>query len=309
MSGALYQAERRAFGSYGFNASAHVLELSDPAVHVRARDTGAGAPVLCIHGIALTSAHWAPIIARLGAHRCIALDMPGHGASGTVDFRGVDLRRWHTSMLTGCLDKLGISSAHIVGHSYGGMMGMWLALDEPSRVRSVVSIGAPSVAFGARPDVTFRAAALPVLGPLMLTSPMPGPTHRAMLARALGRGAIEAAPPDLLRAAYLATRRRGFATTASRYLREQFRGARAKGERYQLSDHELARIERPLLIVWGEHDHRYQPIEQGRHKTSLIPGAQFELVPGGHEPWLDDPESCSEAIVSFLHRIAEPPAA
>jgi hypothetical protein len=32
---------------------------------------------------------------------------------------GVDLRRWHTSMLSGCLGQLGLDSAHLVGHSYG----------------------------------------------------------------------------------------------------------------------------------------------------------------------------------------------
>jgi pimeloyl-ACP methyl ester carboxylesterase len=308
-SEAFHRTERRAFCNYRLETTAHTLKLCEPPVTLRALETGAGEPALFLHGISLTSAHWAPIIARLGSHRCIAIDMPGHGESGTVDFRGVDLRRWHTSMLIGCLDELGIASAHVIGHSYGGMMGMWLAIDAPARVRSVISVGVPSIAFGARPDLTFRAAAIPALGPLMLKSPLPGPAHRAMLGRALGRAAIKAAPRELLRVAYLATRRRGFATTASRYLREQFRGARATPSRYELNDNELVRIERPVLIVWGDQDNRYQPVEQGREKASLIPTARFELVPGGHAPWLDDPESCSEAIARFLDCIRESAAA
>jgi pimeloyl-[acyl-carrier protein] methyl ester esterase len=309
LSKAFHRTERQAFRGYGLNPTAHLLELCDPPFRVRALEAGTGEPALFLHGISLTCAHWAPIIARLGSRRCIAIDMPGHGESGAVDFGGVDLRRWHTSMLTGCLDELGIPSAHIIGHSYGGMMGMWLALDAPLRVRSVVSIGVPSIAFGARPDIVFRAAALPGLGPLMLQSPMPGFAHRAILGRALGRGAITAAPRELLRLAYLATRRRGFATTASTYLREQFRGARALPRRYRLTDTELARIEQPVLIVWGEEDDRYQPVEQGRQKASLIPHARFEPVPGGHEPWLDDPESCAAAIGSFLERVRASAAA
>jgi pimeloyl-ACP methyl ester carboxylesterase len=164
----------------------------------------------------------------------------------------------------------------------------------------VISIGTPSVAFGAQPDLTLRATALPVVGPLMLKSPMPGFVHRAFLARALGRPAIRAAPPDLIRVAHLATRRPGFATTVSRYLREQFRGQRDAPARYQLRDDELARIEPPVLVVWGDHDTSYQSIGEGRQKTALIAQGRFELVPGGHEPWLDNPDACSRVIAGFL---------
>jgi pimeloyl-ACP methyl ester carboxylesterase len=306
---AFHQTEAQALQHYGLAPTSDMLELEDPEITLRVLERGIGEPVLFLHGLSLSSAHWAPIIARLDSRRCIAIDMPGHGESTAIDFTGVDLRRWHTRVLIGCLDELDVAAAHIVGHSYGGMMGMWLALDAPSRVRSVVSIGAPSVAFGARPDLTFRAAALPGVGPLMLKSPMPGCAHRAILARSLGRAAIEAAPSELLRVAYLGTRRRGFATTASSYLREQFRGVRATPQRYQLEDRELVRLARPVLIVWGDHDNRYQRVEDGRQKASLIPGARFVLVPGGHEPWLDDPESCAEAIVSFLDRIRDSAAA
>jgi pimeloyl-ACP methyl ester carboxylesterase len=297
---AFFETEKRAFARYGLEYSAHMLEPGDPPVSLRLLESGDGNPVVFLHGISLASAHWAPIISRLESNRCIVIDMPGHGGSASVDFRGVDLRSWHNTMLIGVLDELELPSAHVVGHSYGGMMGMWLALDAPARVRSVVSIGTPSIAFGAHPDLTFRMPAQPALGPLMLKAPMPGFVHRAVLARVLGRSAIKAAPPELIRVAYLATRRRGFASTASRYLREQFGGLRAAPPRYQLTDDELTRIERPVLVVWGDRDTRFQSTEEGRQKASLIPRGQFELVPGGHEPWLDHPERCSGVIASFL---------
>jgi pimeloyl-ACP methyl ester carboxylesterase len=306
---AFYEVEAQAFRRYGLSSSIRLLELEQPKLSLRAVETGAGEPVLFMHGISLSSAHWAPIMARLQSSRCIAIDMPGHGGSGAIDFRGADLRHWHTSMLTACLDQLDITSAHIVGHSYGGMFGMWLALDAPDRVRSVISVGTPSIGFGARPDLMFRASSWPLLGPLMLGSPMPGFMHRAVLARALGRAAIKAAPRDLLRNAYLTTRRRGFARSSSRYLREQFRGVRATPQRYQLQDAELAEIRRPVLVIWGDQDNRYQPVEHGERKAALIPGSQFELVPGGHEPWLDDLEPCVHAIGTFLERTRESAAA
>ncbi len=73
-------------------------------------------------------------MARLPSLRCIAIDMPGHGQSSGVGYSGVDLRRWHTTMLESCMDALGLNSAHLIGHSYGGMFGLWLALDAPERL-------------------------------------------------------------------------------------------------------------------------------------------------------------------------------
>ena len=297
---AFLATEKRVFGRFGLEPSGRLIELADPPVSLRLLETGIGEPVVFLHGISLASAHWAPIIARLRSNRCTMIDMPGHGGSAAVDFGGIDLRQWHNKMLIALLDQLSLPSVHIVGHSYGGMIGMWLALDAPARVRTVVSIGTPSLAFGARPDLMFRASAMRAVGPLMLKSPMPGFVHRAVLARALGRPAIKAAAPGLIRVAYLATRRPGFATTASSYLREQFRGPRATPPRYQLTDGELARIERPVLVVWGDRDTRYQPIEEGRQKAALMPQGRFELVPGGHEPWLDNTEASARVVASFL---------
>jgi pimeloyl-ACP methyl ester carboxylesterase len=71
-------------------------------------------------------------------------------------------------MLSRCLDKLGLESAHVVGHSQGAMFALWLALGAPERVRSVVvAIGVPAVALGARIEA-LRWLARPGLGPLML---------------------------------------------------------------------------------------------------------------------------------------------
>lgn len=299
---AFYDAEAQVFARYGLRPRIRQLRLGDPAMSVRAAETGSDTsePLVFLHGICLASAHWASLVARLGSRRCIAIDMPGHGGSDGADYTGVDLRRWHVRMLTGCLDALGLDAAHIVGHSYGGMMGLWLALDAPQRMRSVVSLGAPSVAFGGCPDLTLRLLSKRGLGPLVLAMPSLGVIYRRILAMSLGRHAIDAAPPELIRATYLGTRRRDLARTVSTYLREQFRGVGAGPPRYLLHDEELARVQRPVLVIWGDRDARYQPIGEARRKASCIPAARFELVPGGHEPWLDDPAPCAQLIADFV---------
>lgn len=253
--------EERVFARYGLRPQTRQVRLSEPELNLRAVEVGSGEPVLFMHGISLTTAHWAPLIARLGPLRCLAIDMPGHGESDGVDFRGVDA---------------------------------------PERVRSLVALGTPAVAFGAHPDPTLRMLALRGVGPLTLAMPNPQFAYRRILAMSLGREAIAAAPPELVRATYLATRRPGFARTVSTYLREQFRGASSSPQRYVLGEEELARVRRPVLVVWGEQDDRYQPVEEGRRRTALMPNARFELAPGGHEPWLDDVETCAKPIAAFV---------
>jgi 4,5:9,10-diseco-3-hydroxy-5,9,17-trioxoandrosta-1(10),2-diene-4-oate hydrolase len=295
-----HEAEAAVFSSFGLDPKTRMLELERPRSTLRALDVGSGEPALLMHGISLGSSHWAPLIARCPELRSIALDMPGHGDSQGADYTGVDLRRWHTQMLSGCLDSLGLDAAHLIGHSYGALFAFWLALDSPGRVRSITSIGAPSVGFGARPDFTLRALAVSGIGRLILRAPMPAPVYRQVLAVSLGRPAIAAVSQDLLRATYFGTRRPDFPRTASSYLRNQFRGVRAEPQRYVLQAADLTRVHQPVLILWGDRHDRYRSIALARKRAAWLPKSIFQLVPGGHEPWLESPEECAALISQFV---------
>src|SRR5688500_715880 len=110
------EAEAQVFARSALDPSVRQIELKKPRLTVRAVEVGSGEPTLFLHGFGLCTAHWAPLLAGLPSLRSIAIDMPGHGASGGVDFRGVNLRDWFTNMLTSCMDRLGFESAHVVGH-------------------------------------------------------------------------------------------------------------------------------------------------------------------------------------------------
>ncbi len=305
---AYFETEAQVFAGCSLKPRVRQIRLQKPALVLRAIEVGAGEPALFLHGFSLCAAHWAPLMARLPSLRSIAIDMPGHGGSGAVDYSGVDLRNWFKEVLTGCLDELGLQSAHIVGHSQGAMIGMWLALDAPERVRSLVAVGTPAVAFGAHLE-QLRMLALPGIGPLVTS--LPGRVPQSMFGRMMvvnmGRHAVETAP-ELVRAAHRAQRRRGFGKTVSTYLREMYDGAGSEPPRYVLSAAELARIQQPVLIVWGENDDHFQPIAEAKVKAALMPNARFEVVPGGHEPWLDDLATCAERVSTFLSVPKPPPS-
>jgi pimeloyl-ACP methyl ester carboxylesterase len=290
-------AEARIFGGYALSPAVQVLALARPRLRVRAVEVGSGEPVVLLHGFGHCTTHWAPLVSRLSGTRNVMLDAPGHGATDAVNFNGADLRAWYKEMLVGCLDALGLEQVHLIGHSQGAMQALWLALDAPDRVRSVVAIGFPAVAFGATPD-SLRFLARPVVGPLLLSLPQPSSAYRKILAGTMGAAAVRAYP-DLVRATYLATHRAGFPKTVSSYLREMFRGADAEPRRYALSDAELRSVAPPALVLWGKDDTHFQPVEEAKAKASLMPHSRFEVVAGGHEPWLDDLDACANLIAAF----------
>lgn len=121
---AFRDAEARVFASYSLEPRSRDLGLKKPATLVlRPIEIGTGEPALFLHGFSLCAAHWAPLFARLPSLRRIAIDMPGHGASDGVDYRGVNLRCWYSEMLSSTLAELGIESAQIIGHSQGCDVG------------------------------------------------------------------------------------------------------------------------------------------------------------------------------------------
>jgi pimeloyl-ACP methyl ester carboxylesterase len=290
------KAEAHVFGGYGLVPAVHALSLVRPRFRLRAVEVGNGEPVVFLHGFGHCNAHWAPLVSRLLGVRSLMLDAPGHGAADAVDYRGVDLRAWYKEMLTGCLDALGLEQVHLIGHSQGAMQALWLALDAPARVRSVVAIGTPAVAFGARVD-SIRVLARPGIGRLLLSLPMPPSAYRNILAGTMGPVAVRV-HPELVQATYLATHRAGFAKTVSSYLREMFQGADAEPRRYVLSDPELRDIAQPVLVLWGEDD-RIEPIDEAKTRAALMPHCRFEVVLGGHEPWLNNLEVCTNLISAF----------
>jgi pimeloyl-ACP methyl ester carboxylesterase len=61
------------------------------------------------------------------------------------------------------------------------------------------------------------------------------------------------------------------------------------------------RVTAPTLVVWGQDDAANPPVYAERFAT-VIPGAQVELLPGGHMLHLETPDILADTISRFLTR-------
>ncbi|WEG09443.1 alpha/beta fold hydrolase [Microbacterium horticulturae] len=224
---------------------------------------GTGDPMVLIPGQAVSRRTWDLIVPALAERfRVITYDHRGIGAS-TLGAPA----EWSTRTLAAdalaVLDAAGAERAHVVGHSMGGRIGQWLAIDAPGRVASLALISAtPGDARGVpRPAEATRALAGgdPVaLGPYFFSE------------------GFRRRHPDVL--GLLA---RGDAPMRAR------RGHFVASSTHDSWD-DLTRITAPTLVVHGADD-EITPAANGRALAERIPGAEYLEVAGGHGVYLEDP--------------------
>lgn len=86
---------------------------------IRFRESGSGDPVILLHGYLESLDIWGSFMEELARdYRVIAVDLPGHGASGI--FTSIDTMAVMADSVKHVLDYLEIGRAVIVGHSMGG---------------------------------------------------------------------------------------------------------------------------------------------------------------------------------------------
>ncbi|WP_067546711.1 haloalkane dehalogenase [Nocardia crassostreae] len=114
------------------------IEILDSFINYS--DTGSGdIPVVFLHGNPTSSYIWRNVIPHVsGETRVLAPDLIGMGDSGKPDgdYRFVD----HARYLDAWFDALGLDRVIIVGHDWGGALGMHWAARHPERVRGIAIV-------------------------------------------------------------------------------------------------------------------------------------------------------------------------
>ncbi|NNF90275.1 MAG: alpha/beta hydrolase [Boseongicola sp.] len=109
-------------------------------------DTGAGDPVVLVHGGVSDLRTWSHQIGPFHAeHRTIAYSRRYHAPNIPIADDAPDPINAHVADLATLIGTLGAAPAHIVGHSWGGLIALVLAARHPGLCRLLVLIEPPVV--------------------------------------------------------------------------------------------------------------------------------------------------------------------
>ena len=244
--------------------------------------------MLMIQGVGARGLGWNPQVEILKKHfTCLTFDNRGIGASQPVGTRlSVDQMAADTLAL---MDQKGWASAHIVGHSLGGLIALQLALMAKSRVRSLSLL------------CTFaRGAEATRMGPALLWTALrmrfaPRSWRReAFMELVLPSGRAKDYPDDI--ADRLSAVLGHDIADPPPITRRQL----AVMRRHDVSSRLGQLFGIPTLVISGEKDMIARP-ESGRAITAGIPGARYVEIPGAsHALPVLEAERCGALLLEHL---------
>ncbi|MBK17736.1 MAG: hypothetical protein CMM52_02715 [Rhodospirillaceae bacterium] len=258
-------------------------EIQTSEYSISYRERGEGEPLFFLHGMGCGSVNWESQYDQFSdRYRVIGWDAPGYGKSSDFDTDLPSVADYAMAM-AGFLDALGIEKAHLVGHSYGGIMVTAFHRAFPDRVRSL-TLAQPVVGGGIdkpedrEKEIKDRVEQVEKLG------------MADYAAIHVPNSCAPDAAPDVLA--------KGIELTAAMpqagYLR-QFRSLK-HANIFEWTSAPIV----PSMIVSGEHD-RTAAQKMVEDIAKEMPGIRYEAIPDiGHMIYLEFPDRFNALLESLL---------
>lgn len=231
---------------------------------------------------------WRPLLEAVASEarrRALAPDLAGFGDTppdppGTWERQVELVERFRR--------ELGLERVALVGHDWGGLIGLRWACDHPGSVSALVLSNT-----GFFPDGKWHGMAEAMRTPGQGEEVIAGFERDgfAAMMRSLSAGFDDDAIAEYWKAFETDEGRRG--------VLELYRsGDFSKLEPYA---GKLAALGVPALALWGEND-PFAPIAGAYRFQKEIPGTEVVAVEGaGHFVYADAPDRCAQAVVEFLN--------
>jgi pimeloyl-ACP methyl ester carboxylesterase len=259
---------------------------------------GDGPPYVFLHGFADSADTWRLALDRLGRadRRAIAVDLPGFAAASRL--RPGRVLPQLEGFAAALVEHVSAESSDagppvVVGNSLGGCLALRLAEEVANAVGGVCAVAPAGLGMAPWFGLIERDRLLRAL--LAAPVPIPGPVVRDAVGRVYrmlafaDQGKVEQTVVSAF-TAHHADR-----PTVARFLDT---GRRLLTELHDPFE-DLARIECPVLVVWGTRDRLVLPAGADR-VAEAVPGTRVELFDGcGHCPQIEEAEAFTELLLDF----------
>ncbi|MGI9463699.1 MAG: acetoin dehydrogenase dihydrolipoyllysine-residue acetyltransferase subunit [Aestuariivirgaceae bacterium] len=269
--------ESNAAGGSGTGPVSRMVDAGGRNINV-ATLGDAGDDVILLHGFGGDLNSWMFNQPELAAQfKVHAVDLPGHGQS-TLDVGSGSVPGLAAAIL-GLMDAEGVPSAHLVGHSLGGAVALFMAIKHPEQVHSATLI-CPG---GLGPDINLdfiddfiaadRRKDMKSVPGLLFADP--DAVQRKMVEDSLKFKRLDGVP-----AALQTIRRANFTDTHQ-----------AGGMREGLASSKV-----PVQVIWGADD----KIIPATHMSGLPQSVETHLLDGaGHMPHMEQAAAVTRLIANF----------
>lgn len=249
-------------------------------IRIHYEEQGQGQALVLLHGLGSSSRDWEYQIPEFASHyRVIAPDFRGSGQSDKP--RGPYSIADYAEDTWALLDKLDITSAHLVGLSMGGATAFEMAVRRPERVLNLVVVNCPPSFALSSPrkwfELAMRLAVVRLLG-------------MDKMAEVVGKRLF----PEPEQADLKATFQQRYAANHKQHYLWSLRalaGWSVLGR--------LRRIQAPALMLTAEHD--YTPEAEKQVAVNELPRGQLQVIrQSRHATPIDQPEAFNAAVLEFL---------
>ena len=259
---------------------------------------GAAPPLLMLHGSGPGVTGWRNFGGNLAtfspSFRCLILELPGFGVSDPTDQHPM---LSSAPAVSAFLDALGLDSVDIIGNSMGGMIAAQVAIQQPDRVRRLVTVG------GLGRNILSPS---PGEGIKLLQDFTEEPSRERLEAWLQSMVFDPATVTDEMREARWAqaTEEKTLASARMMYSRAAMEFGLAmqdKSEKRPLWA-DLHRIKAKTLITWGRDD-RVSPVDMALLPMRTIPDVEVHVFPNcGHWVMIEQRAAWEQVVLGFLTR-------
>lgn len=234
-------------------------------------------PALILHGWNLSGKKFTPLVVELkkNGYDAYSIDLPGFGNS-TKPQKPLTLSDY-VEYVYKYIKSKNWEEVIIVGHSFGGRIGIKFASTNPSFLKALILTGTPGYNPVQKCKVIFFLG-LAKLGDLLFSLPI-----------------LKNAKEIARKLLYKAAQANDFYTTDIT-MQDTFKNiVKEEPAKY------LAKIKIPTLLIWGEND-QITPLWIGQKMESVIPNAKLVVIPNSRHgvPWTN-PKEFVDAIIRFLN--------